>query len=241
MKTIYTLSLLLALLIGVVCGATIISKNNASAKSVIATAAAKAVEVPVVEAELMQASPFPDIPIPGVPATGNCCLTQLEKRAQGTRKIDFTGSSYACPTGATQRGVMRVEMQLVSAGGVCDPLLALIPNNSKLVATGNVIRRNDGFAHYLADFAILNPAGATLFKGTMETIDRIGTHHLFFNCEQCNGPSHFEGWIVGRGTAAVTANFAIRAMIVSRGTVPSPAVVSTPMLGSLNGTFIKCP
>ena len=97
------------------------------------------------------------------------------------------------PTGATQRGVMRVDMQLVSAGGVCDPLLALIPNNSKLVATGNLIRRNDGFAHYLADFAILNPAGATLFKGTMETIDRIGTHHLFFNCEQCNAPSHFEG------------------------------------------------
>ncbi len=241
MKTIYTLSLLLALLIGVVCGATIISKNNASAKPVITTAPAKALEVPVVEAEPMQASPFPDIQIPGVPSTGNCCLTQLEKRVQGTRKIDFTGSSYACPTGATQRGVMKVDMQLVSPGGVCDPLLALIPNNSKLVATGHVIRRNDGFAHYLADFAILNPAGATLFKGTMETIDRIGTHHLFFNCEQCNSPSHFEGWIVGRGTAAATANFTIRAMIVSRGTVPSPAVASTPMTGSLNGTFIKCP
>ena len=240
MKTIYTLSLLLALLIGVVCGASLISKNNASAKSVVGTAAAKAVEVPVVEAEPMPASPFPDISIPGVPATGNCCLTQLEKRAQGTRKVDF-GASYACPTGATQRGVMRVDMQLVSAGGVCDPLVALIPNNSKLVATGNLIRRNDGFAHYLADFAILNPAGATLFKGTMETIDRMGTHHLFFGCEQCNPVSHFEGWIVGRGTAAATANFAIRAMIVSRGTVPSPAVVSTPMTGSLNGTFIKCP
>lgn len=241
MKTIYTLSLLLALLIGVVCGATIISKSNAAAKSVIATDPAKAVDVPVVKAEPMPASPFPDISIPGVPSTGNCCLTQLEKRVSGSRKIDFTGSSYACPTGATQRGVMRVDMQLVSAGGVCDPLSALIPNNSKLVASGNVIRRNDGFAHYLADFAILNPAGATLFKGTMETIDRIGTHHLFFNCEQCNGPSHFEGWIVGRGTAPATANFAIRAMIVSRGTVPSPAGTTTPMTGSLNGTFIKCP
>ena len=241
MKTIYTLSLLLALLIGVVCGATIISKNNVSAKSVIATAAANAVKASVVEAEPMPASPFPDISIPGVPSTGDCCLTQLEKRVSGTRKLDPIGGPYACPTGATQRGAMKVEMQIVSPGGVCDPLLALIPNNSKLVATGNLIRRNDGFAHYLADFAILNPAGATLFKGTMETIDRIGTHHLFFNCEQCNGPSHFEGWIVGRGTAAATANFAIRAMIVSRGTVPSPAVMSTPMTGSLNGTFIKCP
>ncbi|MDQ2921541.1 MAG: hypothetical protein M3R52_08030 [Acidobacteriota bacterium] len=231
MKTIYTLSLLLALLIGVVCGATIITKSKASAESVVATAAA----------EPVQASPFPDIPIPGVPSTGNCCLTQLEKRVQGTRKVDFTGNPYACPTGATQRGVMRVDMQLVSAGNVCDPLLALIPNNSKLVATGNVIRRRDGFAHFIADFAILNPAGTALFKGTMETIDRIGTHHLFFNCEQCNTPSHFEGWIVGRGTAAVTSNFTIRAMIVSRGTVPSPAQVTTPMTGSLNGTLIRCP
>lgn len=241
MKTIYTLSLLLALIIVAVCGVTMISKSNASAEAAAATSHAKPAEVPVVEAEPVQASPFPDITIPGVPSTGNCCLTQLEKRVQGTRKVDFTGVPYACPTGGTQRGVMKVEMQLVSPGGVCDPLLALIPNNSKLVATGHLIRRNDGFAHYIADFAILNPGGATLFKGTMETIDRMGTHHLFFGCEQCNPVSHFEGWIVGRGTAAATANFAIRAMIVSRGTVPSPAVVSTPMTGSLNGTFIKCP
>jgi len=241
MKTIYTLSLSLALIIVLIGGATMISKSNASAGSAAATSTAKPAEMPVVEAEPMQASPFPDITVPGVPSTGNCCLTQLEKRVQGTRKVDFTGVPYACPTGGTQRGVMKVEMQIVSPGGVCDPLLAVIPNNSKLVATGHLIRRNDGFAHYLADFAILNPAGTTLFKGTMETIDRIGTHHLFFNCEQCNSPSHFEGWIMGRGTAAVTANFAIRAMIVSRGTVPSPAVMSTPMTGSLNGTLIKCP
>src|SRR5258705_4927593 len=114
MKTIYTLSLLLALLIGVVCGATIISKNNVSAKSAIEPAAANAVKASVVEAEPMPASPFPDISIPGVPSTGDCCLTQLEKRVSGTRKIDPIGGPYACPTGATQRGAMKVEMQIVS-------------------------------------------------------------------------------------------------------------------------------
>jgi hypothetical protein len=239
MKTIYTLSFLLVLLIGVVYGATLIPKSNASAESVVATAAAQPVEVPVVEAEPVQASPFPDIQIPGVPSTGNCCLTQLEKRLSGTRTAQFS-NPYACQT-QTQRGTMRVDFPIVSAGALCDPMAGLIPNNSRLVASGNVIRRNDGFAHYLADFAIVNPAGATLFKGSMETIDRIGTHHLFFNCEQCNPVSHFEGWIVGRGTDPATANFAIRAMIVARGTVPSPASPNMVIAGSLNGTFIKCP
>ena len=239
MKTIYTFSILLVLLIGVVCGATLIPKSNVSAESVVAPAVVQPSEAPVVEAEPMQASPFPDLQIPGVPTTGNCCLTQLEKRLSGTRTAQFS-NPYACQT-STQRGIMRVDFPITSAGATCDPMAALIPNGSRLLASGNVIRRNDGFAHYLADFTIVNPAGAILFKGSMETIDRIGTHHLFFNCEQCNPISHFEGWITGRGTSPGTNNFTIRAMIVARGTVPSPASPNMVIAGSLNGTLIKCP
>jgi hypothetical protein len=71
-------------------------------------------------------------------------------------------------------------------------------------------------------------------------MDRVGSHHLFFQCEQCNPISHFEGWLVGRGSNLLP-NHTIRTLLVARGTIPSPQNPTTAAVGSLNGTFIKCP
>ncbi|HEX8475693.1 MAG TPA: hypothetical protein VF666_16840 [Pyrinomonadaceae bacterium] len=190
-------------------------------------------------------NPFPDVGIPGFPPTGNCCLFQIEKKADGNRKATYA-APYACPVGAgggvapTMRGQLSLMMILTSAGPTCDPLANLIPNGSRLTAQGMVIRRNDDFAYFSGQFLINNPAGQILFRGRIETNDRIGTHHLFFNCEACNPSSHFEGWLVGRGMGAL-ANHSLRAMISARGMIPSPQVASRPALGSLSGTIIRCP
>lgn len=186
---------------------------------------------------LMQ-SPFPDVTIPGIPTTGQCCLWQVEKRVDGKREATFS-NPYQCDTGQTARGKMGIKVTLRSAGRPCDQQ-DIPPDGSTLVASGTVLRRNDRFAHFIGDFSITNPAGKVLFKGTLEAIDRLGSHHLFFKCEACNPQSHLEGWLVGRGTDELP-NHTIRALLVARGTVPSPTVPSTALVGSLNGVLVKCP
>jgi hypothetical protein len=183
-------------------------------------------------------SPFPDIPIPGVPVSDNCCLWQVEKRIDGQRTAKYD-PSYGCDTGVTARGDMALKFVIQSAGLPCDQQ-DIIPDGSVLVAKGSVIRRADGFGHFNGQFEIVDPANQTLFTGYIETMDRVGSHHLFFQCEQCNPISHFEGWLVGRGSNLLP-NHTIRTLLVARGTIPSPQNPTTAAVGSLNGTFIKCP
>ena len=182
-------------------------------------------------------SPYPDISIPGLP-NKDCCVWQIQRRVDGTRKASY-GPVYTCDTGPTRRGEMTIKMKLKFTGSACDQQ-DIPPDNCVLEAKGEVIRRNDQYAYFSGDFVITDAGGKPLFKGHIETTDRFGTHQLFFNCERCNPPSHFEGWLVGRGTDAFP-NHTLRALIVSRGTVPSPTTASTPMTGSLTGTLIKCP
>ena len=197
-----------------------------------------AVPVSLAASATSMQSPFPDITIPGVPDTGPCCMWQVEKRIDGERRAAFD-PAYRCDTGVTERGGMKMSLKITSAGLPCDQS-DLIPDGSRLDASGSLIRRADGFAHYITEFSITDPGGTVLFEGTLETIDRLGSHHLFFNSEVCNPQSHLEGWLVGRGTSALP-NHTIRALLVARGTVPSVTTPLTPMVGSLNGVFIKCP
>ncbi|MDX6696048.1 MAG: hypothetical protein QOF02_3651 [Blastocatellia bacterium] len=229
MRTKYIASALLALLVAVVCGSLLIQGRAASNEAPAPTRAT--------EAEALK-TPFPDIPIPGIPATGECCLWRSQKRIQGARQAQFE-APYACATGATMRGSLRIRMQLATTTPVCDQTAAALPNGSVLVASGRVTRRNDGFMHFIGDFTITNPANVVLFRGTMETIDRIGTHSQPFNCEQCNPPSHFEGWLVGRGEGALV-ELSLRAMLTARGITPSPQSPNAPFGGLLSGTLIKC-
>ena len=190
------------------------------------------------EASRSPQSPFPDVCIPGVPEKGDCCLWEIERRVDGKREAKY-GNPYICDMGPTRRGDMKITMKIKFPGTPCDQQ-DIPPDNSTLEAKGQVIRQNDQYAYFTGEFTIKSSSGKLLFEGRIETTDRLGSHHLFSKCENCRPVSHFEGWLVGRGTDAFP-NHTLRALIVSRGTVPSPTVASTPMTGSLTGTLIKCP
>lgn len=190
------------------------------------------------EATTPPQAPFPDVCIPGVPEKGDCCLWEIVRKAVGKREARY-GNPYRCDKGQTRRGEMAITMKLTFPHSICDQ--QDIPgNNSTLEAKGVVIRRDDSYAYFSGEFVITDPAGKVLFKGRIETTDRLGTHHTAPACERCNPESHFEGWLVGRGTE-VFPNHTLRAFIVARGTVPSPRAGSTVLSGTITGTLIKCP
>ena len=188
------------------------------------------------EAARLPQSPFPDVCIAGIPDKGDCCLWEIVRRANGRREAKY-GAPYRCDTGQTRRGEMSITMKLTTVTSTCNQQ-DIPANNSTLQARGVVIRRNDGYAYFSGEFAITDSTGKVLFKGTIETTDRLGTHHT--TCEQCNPVSHFEGWLVGRGTD-VFPNHTLRAFIVARGTVPSPTQASMVLSGNITGTLVKCP
>ena len=190
------------------------------------------------EASLPPQSPFPDVCIPGVPDKGNCCLWEIVRRVDGRRQAKYE-NPYGCDTGQTRRGEMSITMKLRFAHTTCNQQ-DIPANNSTLEARGVVIRRNDAYAYFSGDFTITDSAGKVLFKGRIETTDRLGTHHTSPACEQCRPESHFEGWLVGRGTDAFP-NHTLRAFIVARGTVPSSQQSSMALSGNITGTLVKCP
>lgn len=182
---------------------------------------------------------IPDVTIAGVPVAGNCCLTQIHKKAEGNRSAVF-GPPYPCDTGQTTRGDTQFRLKLVTSGPPCDQNPPLIPDGSTLEVKGNTIRRADNFAHFFGTFVIRRPNnGPILFRGRMEALDRIGTHHPPFGTEACNEQGHLEGWLVGRGSTLLP-NHTLRALITARASLPTgtaPATVSA----SLDGVLIKCP
>jgi len=230
MKIKYVVSLLVLLF----------SLGAVSGKSDERSIASTGMPSPSVTAEATSPAPapFPDVCIPGVPSGDDCCLWQIQRRADGKREAKF-GNVYKCDMGPHRRGDMLITMSLKFPGTVCDQQ-DIPANNSKLEAKGTVIRRDDQYAYFSGEFTITDPGGKVSFKGHIETTDRLGSHQMFFNCEKCNPISHFEGWLVGRGEG-VFSHHTLRALLVARGTVPSPSVPSTPMTGSLTGTLIKCP
>lgn len=212
-----------------------------TAKSVEQSTGSAEPREPRSSSEANPASPafkFPDVCIPGVPEKGDCCLWEIQRRVDGKRVANY-GNPYTCDMGPTRRGEMKITMKLKFPGTPCDQQ-DIPPDNCTLEAKGQVIRQNDQYAYFTGEFTIKSSAGKPLFEGRIETTDRLGSHNLFSNCEKCRPSSHFEGWLVGRGTDAFP-NHTLRALIVSRGTVPSPTQASTPMTGSLTGTLIKCP
>ena len=181
--------------------------------------------------------PFPEVLIPGIPASGNCCLWQTQKNVEGSRSIQFQ-TAYKCGMGQTRRGDTIIKLNLSSGGLPCDQNAALIPNGSVLEARGNTISRADGFAHFMGRVVIRSPSGALLFDGTMETIDRLGTHHAPFGAEACNPASHLEGYLVARGAGAL-ANYTLRAMVALRGRLPIGSSAAG-LSGNIDGTLINC-
>lgn len=243
MRTRYTVSLAaLLLLAAAFCGAFAASHAPAADASVAASAASAPADVknagPAVEADPdpnMFQSPFPDKTCVGVP-TSRCCMTQVFKQGDGQRNASYD-PPYNCDTGTTMQGTLSMKVTLKSPGATCDQNSALIPDGSVLEAKGRVISRKDGFGDFNGDFVIRNPAGAVLFSGCIETLDRVGTHR---SCELCNPTSHYEGWMTGRGSGNL-ANFSIRASIGARGLLPLPGTPTQVTALDINGVLLKCP
>lgn len=219
MKTKYTIGILLTILIGVGVSLATIQRRAA-------WAASSAQPIQSDQADAAQALP-----------PGNCCLRRLHKRSTGIRQVQY-GLPYQCDTGQTKRGQTTFRLPL-SSEMQCEQSQVPIPNGSVLEATGDTIRRFDGFAHFSGNFTIRNPAGAVLFQGTMDAIDRIGTHHAPFGAEVCNQGRHLEGWLTGRGSALLP-NHLLRALIVARAILP-PNNGQAAVSASIDGTVIKCP
>ena len=246
MKTKHVVGVLVLLLAAALGGASLASRGVASTKASAApqadTQKDAAVDVaddaatsPAPDAAAFQ-TPFPDKSCPGLPNT-KCCLWQVFKMGEGAREAKF-GAPYKCDTGATMQGELFMKVPFHSGGAACDPLAKLIPDGSVLEAKGHVIRRDaDGFGDFNGDFVIRSPAGATLFTGCIETLDRVGTH---VSCEKCEPDSHYEGLLVGRGSGNL-ANFSIRASITGRGLLPSPTGPKTATAIVINGALVKCP
>src|SRR5262249_43948122 len=104
MKSGHTLSAVLILLFASACAVALIQDRSLPDPS-------PSLNLP--SAIAVQA-PLPTISIPGVPASGQCCLWQVEKRADGKREARFD-TPYRCDTGSTARGEMTVKAVLKTA------------------------------------------------------------------------------------------------------------------------------
>jgi hypothetical protein len=184
------------------------------------------------------ASPFPDVCVPVPPAGGQCCLFRVQKRVEGERSITYN-APYICSGVETKEGDTTFKAVLGSGGAPCDEAPAVIPDGSTLFAVGNTIRRKDGFSNFVGKFSITDPLGNTLFEGTLELFERLGSHHSPFGTEVCDPISHNEGWLIGRGVNGLDS-VSLRAIIVLRGQLP-PVDGSTPVLGTFDGSFVRCP
>jgi len=182
-------------------------------------------------------TPVPPIPrtLAAVPA--NCCLWQISKTATGQRVLTYA-APYQCDTGQTVRAATQIRLGFVTAPP-CDQDPTLLPPGSKLEASGNTIRRADGFAVFTGTFTIRDAAGAALLEGKMQLVDRIGSHQAPFGSELCNPENHQEGWLDGEGTGSFSS-FRLHAAIAARGPLPAasgPQSLAVRMIGAL----VKCP
>jgi len=179
---------------------------------------------------------FPTTFVPVVPES-DCCLSQVHKKLTGTRTVIWE-NDYACATGRTQRGKLKVDIELSSPGGPCDEDPGLIPDGSKLRSRGWVIRREDGLADFAGRFTIVAPRGNVLFRGMIELLDRVGTHHPPFGGEVCRPESHVEGCLAGLDSLPADSHRCLHLQFVARGHL-SDRDGSTDVDGFLNGVCMK--
>jgi hypothetical protein len=175
------------------------------------------------------------ITIPGLPA-GKCCLWQLDKVAAGTRKASPPPQPYDCETGATWRHNIVIQLTLKSTRSNCDQLVEQIPDGSVLTAKGRMILRKGGLAVFSGEFSLRSDKDKLLFKGVIELMDRVGTHHTFSECEACDEKSHLEGWLAGSDESS---GHTLRAMLGLKGLTPSASEAKR-LSGIINGVVIRC-
>jgi hypothetical protein len=179
------------------------------------------------------------IDVPGVPE-GKCCLWRLQKPGEG-RLVHQLGDPYECKSGKTARGpVTRFQVKLHLGNRTCDERPDLIPDGSRLVAKGNVIRRQDDLAHILGKFEIIRGQGPVVFVGYFEATQRLSVCHAPFGTDHCDPRDRLQGWLVGQGEGPAKG-FTLRALLTAR-TDPLDGGTNGYALGeaSLDGVLVEC-
>jgi hypothetical protein len=188
-------------------------------------------------------SPFPNTTIPTLPPVGTYCLVRVDKVFKGKRAVDFQ-TPYKCGREKpleTHKGILKLKLELGSAGAPCDENPPLIPDGSILTASGVVIRRVDGLADFTSSgrgglFVIRAPDGTILFTGFIELMDRVGSHGKPVGPEPCDLEKHVEGWLVGTGKGKLDGT-CLRVLLVANGFLDLKE--ATPIEGRLNGVLVK--
>ncbi len=163
---------------------------------------------------------------------GACCLTRFHKYLKGSRTLTGLGIAYDCNGVSTTQDSMTIKMDVRVLEGNCNET-DLIPEYSVLGAQGTLTRRKDGFAYFAGSFTITFE-DKKLFEGTIELLDRVGTH----DGEDCDKASHLEGWLSGKKAGSTKAT--LRAALALRGKLPTTIDRLTSLDGNINGAIIEC-
>jgi hypothetical protein len=176
---------------------------------------------------------LPTTPIVDTPGDQKSCLLRIDKNLKGEQRAS-QHAEYDCQMNTVMG---KLELRLIISTAKCDedPNLKLIPNDSKLDASGYYIRRKDGVAHFWGTFTIKRPSGTTVFKGRIETFYRVGSHTAG-QCEPCNPENHVEGWLVGAHTDGKQS---LRAMIAAKAAPPVVNSTNNIFAGKLSGVVIR--
>lgn len=177
---------------------------------------------------------------PAISVGPSCCIRRFHKQISGARVARYS-RPYRCDGGSNVSGRMQIRLRITI--GECDedqdPAGAnLVPNGSSLDATGQIVKRADGFAKFVGKFAIRRPSGIVdVLRGELILLDRVGSHEPPFGNEPCN-MRHVEGWLQGVGVGSFSS-FSIHAVLVARGVLPRAS--ASRMSGIVNGSIMKCP
>jgi hypothetical protein len=186
---------------------------------------------------------FPDVTIPGISPSASTCILRVARTFDGVVEGSLRRRPYKCEDGLAAKQTRLISTALtwrITSALDCDEGGAIWPT-TQLRAKGTTIAREDGFAHFVGRFTIVqpNPGGRDVpyFKGMLELIGRTGSHILLG--ERCNEQNHIEGWLVGRGLRSVRRS-TLRAVIVAQGELTTGVIaLSHTPTNKLVGTIAR--
>jgi hypothetical protein len=187
------------------------------------------------EAAVIQSPTCFDIPAP------DTCLVRVHRDGTGGLETRLV-KSYVCRGSRMQVQASTVRIRLrLKRDERCDELGALVPEGSTLAATLRMLRRADEFSHLVGRFQIIAPlTNQVLYSGTMEMMERVGSHHSPFGpngeaCEACDQKLHLEGWLFGCGMGHQTGQ-RLRANVTAN---RASGALTTRLVASIDGVLLR--
>lgn len=128
-----------------------------------------------------------------VPAA-DTCIARVSYFGKGSIRAGASHQSL-CKEGKVTLATATLLVRLERSQS-CDE--GRFPALMMLRATGRLVRRADGFAHFHGTAVLTNSTGTTtLMTGSLEFFERLGSHHATpiqrTTCEACDQKQHLEG------------------------------------------------